>query len=285
MQENQYQQNIQPANFEQGLTQAINQGVTSGRAVEYGPRRMTFFTLILKTFAGLIGGTIGSMVFLLILLVASSVLQPLLSPAEATANEISPLFIIILMAMVFITSVISSIITPLFLSYTERERYTRVATSLYQIFMINIVIFVFISPVYFTTSLDRLEFSAYAAGIQIILSALSASLILEIMNDFRYALLGVYTTILGVLVSTAVNLMIYKLFGSATVLLFAALPITWACIGFFQGALSMTYYWYFSNWGSDFLATETSYGADYGVPEPEEEPLPEDRDGSDFFKS
>ena len=254
---------------------------------EYGPRKMSFLTLILKTFSGLAGGIAGTLVLLIIFLLASSILQPVLAPAEAAAQEISPLFIFVLMAMIFATSLISSLIAPLLLSYSERDRYTRVTTALSQIFILNIVIFAFLVPIYLTTSTTRLELTAYVAGLQVILNALASSIILELIHDYRYSLLAVYTTVLSILVAAAVNIFLYTAFG-ATILLFAALPINWTTIGFFQAALTMFYYWLYQNYGIDFLATSTSYGVDYGIPdsseEEAEEPQKEDTEGSNFLK-
>jgi len=258
-------------------------------AESYGPRQVSLFTLFAKTFMGLAGGTFGSLILLLIFLATSSVLQPVLSPAEATGEQVNPIFIVILMAMIFATTLISSLLTPWLLAYTERLRYPRIVTSIYQIFIVNLIIFAFTAPLYLTTSTTNLEFTAYAAGMQILMVSLSSALIMEILNDDRYPLLAVYTTVIGVLIATAINLFLYQMMKSATVLLFAALPITWASIGFFQAALAMIYYWYYLNWGNDFLATTTSYGTEYAGVEEEveeaEQELPEDKAGGDFFKS
>ena len=275
---------------DQGQYQQMPQQQPPASEPEYGPRKMSFFTLVLKTFAGLAGGVAGTLVLLMIFLLASSILQPVLSPAEAQAQEISPLFIFVLMAMIFATCVVSSLIAPLLISYTERERYTRVTTAMSQIFVINIVIFAFIAPIYMTTSTTRLELTAYAAGLQIILSSIGGALIMELIHDYRYSLISVYTTILGVLVATGITFFLYTGLGTAstTMLLFVALPIIWSVIGFFQGAISMFYYWLYTSYGVDFLATSTSYGSDYGIPdqseEEEEQPQHEDTEGGNFFK-
>ncbi len=283
----QYQQQM-PLN--QTYVQApIQQTAGAPQAESYGPRQVSLFTLFAKTFMGLCGGIFGSLILLLIFLASSSVLQPVLSPAEATGESVNPIFIVILMAMIFATTLISSLLTPWLLSYTERLRYPRIVTAIYQIFIVNLIIFAFTAPIYLTTSTSNLELSAFAAGLQIVMVSLSSALIMEILNDEKYPLLAVYTTVIGVLVATAVNLFLFQMMKSATVLLFAALPITWASIGFFQACLAMIYYWYYINWGNDFLASTTSYGTEYAgvqeeVEEAEEE-LPEDKAGGDFLKS
>lgn len=280
-------QNQTTVNQENGIQTAASVDAAQAVNPEFGPRRITFLTMVIKTFSGLAGGVAGTLVLLLIFLLTSSILQPVLSPAEAVANEVSPLFIFVLMAMIFSTSMISSMVGPFLMSYSERDRYTRVATALSQIFIMNLVIFAFVMPIYLTTSTTHLELTAYAAGLQIILSATASALIFELIHDSRYTLLSVYTTILGVLVATAFSFFLYSLSGpaGATILLFASLPVIWTMIGFSQGALSMFYFWLYQNYGIDFLATATSYGADYGIPDDtEEEPVREDVEGGTFLK-
>ena len=276
----------------QPLQQAAIQELPVQTEVTYGPRKLTFLTLVLKTFAGFAGGIAGTLVMLLIFLGTSSILQPILGPiagAEAAAGEASPLFVVVLMGMVFATSIVSSMVSTLLLSYTERDRYTRIATCMSQVFIINMVIFAFVLPIYLTTSTTRLELTAFAAFIQVILSTTASALILELIHDHRYALMAVYTTILAILVATGVNYFLYYITGTATVMLFAALPVYWATIGFSQAALTMIYFWIYETWGSDFLASTATFGADYGVPDTSEEEEEEamqkpDTEGSDFLK-
>lgn len=256
----------------------------------YGPRKMSFFTVVLKTFAGLVGGIAGTLVLLLIFLSTSSILQPVLGTTvenEFASGEVSPLFMVILMSMIFATSLISSMLSTFLLAYTERDRYTRIATTMSQVFIINIVIFAFVLPIYLTTSTTRLELTAFAAILQIILSAASSSLILELIHDYRYSLLAVYTTVLGVLVATGITFMLYITSGNTTVVLFAALPTLWFFIGLSQGVLAMIYYWIYQTWGSDFLANSTNFGQDYGIPdqtEEEEQIVHPDVEGGTFLK-
>jgi|WetSurMetagenome_2_1015567.scaffolds.fasta_scaffold395634_1 hypothetical protein len=258
----------------------------------FGPRKISFLTLVLKTFAGFAGGIAGTLVLLLIFLSTSSILQPVLGQAvavEAASGESSPLFMVVLMGMVFATSIVSSLLATLLLSYTERDRYTKIATTMSQVFIINIVIFAFVLPIYLTASTARVELTAFAAFMQIILSATASAMILELIHDHRYALMAVYTTILAILAALGVNFFIYYTTSNATIVLFAALPIIWSAIGFSQAALGMLYYWIYETWGSDFLASTASFGADYGIPDTSEEEAEEelkrpDVEGGNFFK-
>lgn len=256
----------------------------------YGPRKMSFFTLVLKTLAGFAGGAAGSLVLLLIFLLSSSILEPILgatAQSEVAAGEVSALFMAILMAMVLTTSMISSLLSCLLICYTERDRYTRIATTLSQIFIVNLVIFVFVLPIYLTTSTASLSLTAFAAALQIIMSATASALILELVHDRNYALVAVYSTVLAIMVAAGINFLMFVAFKNATILLFVAQPIIWALIGFAQGAFQMFYFWIFQTWGSDMLVHSATFGADYGVPdesEEEEEPVREDTEGGNFLK-
>lgn len=257
----------------------------------YGPRQLTFFHLVLKTFAGLVGGSVGTAILLVIFLAASSVLQPVLggvAEGELAAGETSPLFMVVLMVMVFTTSVASSLISTLLICYTERERYNRIATTMTQIFIMNFVIFAFVVPIYLTTSTTSISLTAYAAGLHIILSATASALILELIHETRYPLLPVYTTLLAILGALGVNFFLFFITGNATVLFFAALPVIWTSIGFSQAALTIFYRWLVQTWGTDFLASSVNYGADYGVPEErEDENKPPDKpdvEGGQFLQ-
>lgn len=290
---NQYpdQQAQNQQNYQQPEYQQVPVQQAPVQELQYGPRKMSFFTLVLKTFAGLGGGLAGSMILLLIFLLTSSTLQPILgatAETEAAAGEVSALFMAILMAMIFATSIVSSMVSTLLLCYTERDRYTRIATTMSQVFIINLVIFAFVLPIYLTTSTARLELTAFAAALQVILSATASAMILELIHDRKYALVAVYTTILAILAASGINFFVYYTLKNATMLLFIAIPIIWTLVGFMQGALQMFYFWIFQTWGSDFLASTATFGADYGVPDEsedeEEEPAREDTEGANFLK-
>ncbi len=248
---------------------------------QIGPRKLTFFMLVLKTFAGLGGGIIGATALILIFLGASSILQPVIT--NTLEGGISPLFMVVILIMMLVTTLLSGIMGTLFICYTERDRYTKISTTIMQVFIVNLVIFAFMVPVYITTATSNIELTLYTAGVQIILSAIASNLIMELIHDYKYALLSVYSIILGAITATALNILLYSITGNATILIFIALPVIWGSIGFFHGATPIFYYWIYQTWDTDFLLTTADLGQDYGIEEEEEE-LPEDVEGSKFLE-
>lgn len=260
---------------------------------ENQPPQFTFLSLITRTFAGLGGGILGSVVLLVIYILSVSIVAPVLNPS-GDVTEISPLFIFILMGMVFASTLSANLIGPFLISLTQSGKYKRVTTSLFQIFIVNIVVFIILAPIYLFSQGLGFEFMSYAAGLQIAFSVLASALVFEIIANMKYALLGVYSTIFAVLAAIAINIMVYTMFGNATILLFIALPLLWGGIGFMFGIVGMIYQWIVRTWGTDYLSTFQDYTKDYGITEAVQEaeqeaeeaaePEPVDTEGVDFLR-
>lgn len=232
--------------------------------------QFTFLNLITRTLTGIVGGIIGTAVLLVIYILTVSIVAPVLVPAGDSETTLSPLFIFILMGMIFASTLAANLISPLLISFTARDKYQRITTSLFQIFIVNIVIFLVLVPVYLFSVGIGLEFIGYAAGLQIVFSVLASALIFEIIANYKYALLGVYSTIFAVLGAIALNIMMFQATGNATILLFIALPLLWGGVGFMFGLVGLIYQWVVNTWGTDYLATFQEYSKDYGITEAEE---------------
>ena len=261
--------------------------MTSDTEQTAGPSSPSFLTLVLKTFAGLGGGIAGMVILLLIFLGASTVLQPAFNPSALGAEEIAknPLFIFVFMAMIFLTSLGANILGSVFFSFVEHEKYSRTSTSLYQIFFVNLVIFIIMAPIYLLLDArGLLDMTGVLAALHVVLSALASVMILEIIGNLRYAVVGVYGVVFSILVSTGLIMLVYEFSErNPTVVLFAALPIMWTMLGFVTVIVEMLYRWLYTLYGTDFLMSKTEYGKDYGEQEPEEEEPPPDITGSEFL--
>lgn len=250
-----------------------------------GPGEPTFLTLVLKTFAGLGGGIAGMLILLLIFLGANTVLQSAFTPDLADGAVKNPLFIFVFMAMIFLTALGSNLLGSLFFTFVDHEKYTRTSTVLYQIFFINVVIFILLAPVYLLLDArGTMDLTGFLAGFHVLMSAMASVMILEILGNLRYATVGVYGIIFSLMGSTGAILLLYEFSGrEPTFVLFATLPILWTTLGFVTVICEMFYHWLYTVYGTDFLMSKTSFGQDYGESEPEDTPPPPDVTGADFL--
>lgn len=257
-----------------------------------GPPASGFLSLVLKSFAGLGGGIVGMLILLVIFLGASTILNSgwntvIVDGSLPEGGGKNPLFIFVFMAMIFITSMISNILAPLFFSFVQSEKYTRRTTSMYQIFFMNLAIFVLLAPLYFLLdSRGSVSMVSFLAGFHVVLSALASMVILEIVGNIRYALVGFYGVIFATVMSTATVLTIFEFTGhNPTSVLFATLPLLWMAMGFYTSVCEMFYRWLWSLYGTDFMMSQVALGNDYGgaLAEAEDAPPPPDVDGADFL--
>ncbi|MFC1616121.1 hypothetical protein ACFL21_03190 [Patescibacteria group bacterium] len=258
--------------------------------ISLGPARVSIVTFLLKILAAGGGGVVGSLVLFLIFLLAQSALTPLSNIEDA--DQASAIFIFLLMIMVFLASTVGNILSTTLLGLTETEKYKRLSSSIYQVFIISIIIFVFMVPVYFLTSSINIEITTYAVALHIIISAQVSALILEIVSNYRYSLLGVYGVTFAIVISTGIMFAVTKLIDniSPAILLFSALPIVWGSIALVHTLVNNIYGWIARTYDKDFLSTQTLYGKDYGREveetdeEIEEKPKTKDGAGADFLR-
>lgn len=253
---------------------------------ELGPADVSFATFLLKLIAGAAGGILGSLLLLLIFVLASSIMSPITNSANF-GEYVSPIFVFILLMMVFLSSTVGNILSIWLLALTERSKYTRISSAIYQIFIISIVVFLLMVPVYFITASSDLRITAFAVALHIIITAQVSALILEIVSNPKYTLVGLYGVTFSIIVAAAVMFFLSGIVESPQILLFAALPVVWGSIAFVQTVFTMLYGWIARTYDKDFLSTQTEYGDDYGEEEVEEEdktPKAKDEEGGDFLR-
>jgi len=258
--------------------------VQAEQLVEVGPPRMTFSTFLLRVLAGGAGGSIGALILLVIFMFAASVLQPVTS-GEAL-EYVSPIFVFVIMIMVFLASTASSLLSVFLMSLTEKDKYVRTRSAIYQVFILSVMIFLLMVPIYLLAANLDVKIVAYAVALHIILAAQLSAIILEIVSDYKYSLVGVYGVTFSIIVSALVMVAIYGMLNYSVLIFFLALPIVWVSIAIFQSIFTMIYGWIARLYDKDFLSTKMVYGDDYGkeVVEEPEAPHAVDEAGADFLK-
>lgn len=252
--------------------------------------KMNFVKFVFKIFAGLGGGLAGMMLVLVIYLATSSFLEPL-SKAQEGSVGVSPIFLFILLLMVFLGSLGGNILGALFTYFVDRNKYQKIYSTIIQIVISNVILLFLLVPIYFFAAGISTSFVAYVAALHFILAAQVSNLTLEIAANPQYGLLGVYSTVIAIVFSMIVLFAIYSLNENGTVLLFAALPVIWTAIGFSGGMVDAIYGWIVKTWGIDFASSNTRYGRDYSpkllreeAEAEEEKEENKDMSGSDFLK-
>lgn len=226
-----------------------------------GPPPVTLPIFILRTFSALGGGILGSVIILGIFVLSSSILQPVFQ-AEVALGEIPPLFIFVFMAMMFLSSLGASLVANLLTILSDKKKYRKLASALYQIFIVNILIFIFMLPLYLLIARLDLTTLPYIAGLHLILSAQASVLVLEIVSNYKYSILGVYGVIFGSLIGLILIAISFKIIPNLVFVLLLTLPVLWLSIGLLMNIVNLFYQGLYNLYGVDFLSAETGYGGD-----------------------
>lgn len=242
------------------------------------PYQPTTVSLLLRILSGFLGGVSGTIIMAAIFLVSSSTIKPAFQ-SNATGEEIGGLFIFVFMGMIFLGVTSATIMVTVLSAISERGKYTRLSSALYQIFIINVIIFVLLAPIYVMVSGAGLMMAGYIAAFHAMVSAIASVMILELIGNPAHALLGVYSVVLGLLgmagfvVLTFLSLSITS--NPAVIVLFAGLPFVWTSLGAASALTELCYKFIYSLYGVDFLRTDVPYGRDVigGV---EDEPTQEE---------
>lgn len=254
---------------------------------DLGPQKISFPAFVLKLLAGGGGGAVGAVILLVIFMLAGTILEPLTNTEALDAGYVSPIFVFIVMIMVFLATTVSNILSVLLLGLTERGKYGKLSTAIYQVFIVSVVIFLLMVPVYFIAASGGVGLAGYAVALHIIISAMISALILEIVSNYKYSLVGVYGVGFSIVISGGVLFALSGIVQSTAILLFIALPVVWGSIAFTLSIVTMLYGWIARTYDKDFLSTETLYGKDYGEPEQteeEEKPKKKDSAGAEFLR-
>jgi len=229
------------------------------------PREIKFSLLFFKSLAGFGVGIIGMIVLLIFVLIALG---------TASDGQIQgPFLSFAAIVMGFITSIVTNSLGAFLFGMLDREKYPEIRGVLRHIILLNIIIFIFLLPVYFFTiiGLGELRMIFLIASLQLIVSSLASMLTLDLSNSTspRENFIAIYGIVFSVLLTIVTMMGAYLLgqeFSSAaelamggsggkgvTIVLFAVLPTTWFLFGVFTGTVEMVYRWIYKTWGFDSL--------------------------------
>lgn len=229
--------------------------------------------VFVNTIIGMGSGLLGTIVLGLILLLTWSIVGEVLMPTSHQATnefgevlshkqETHPLFLSVVIWAVFMAALAANILRTVLVSVLE-EHYTARATSITQVSVGNILLLLFMIPVYLLVSSNYGAGGvAFAALAHCVLSVLFSYLAMDVLALKRYLLVSLHGNMAG-LVLFFVSISAFSL-ENPTILAFVSLPLLLGMMSLGNGLTHLIYFWFADAYGNDILDSEKRFGNDYG---------------------
>jgi len=213
----------------------------------FGPRKIILSDIALNTLWALIAGFIWSIIILIIVFATSSLISipNTFDAARLDGWSNNPMFPFVLSFITFFTTMISFFIGATILHMTDPTRYKNSTTAYGQIWIFGIITYLFFTPIYIYTGLINYDYIMIVFIIHCITLSLWNSLILELINNYRYILVWFYGSFIWVFFTSILTIIIFSSVegGRAKLLsLLIILPLVNTSLTFFKWMFEFLYF-------------------------------------------
>lgn len=223
-----------------------------------GPRNISLTDVWISSLGTMIAGFIGSIVVILIVFLSSSIINIPNTMAQASLAgwTTNPIFPFILSFITFISLLITTFISAKVLTMTDGEKYKSSSEIYGQIGIFWIILYICLTPIYIYTWLQSYDNIMIIFIIHVLLFAFWASLLLEVLNNYRYILLGLYGNFIALSISGSLSfLLFYSLSSSKAklMILLVMIPLIYTLITLLRALFEFVYYQYYHLTNLDWL--------------------------------
>jgi len=223
----------------------------------FWPPKVVFSEVILNTFGAFIAWIIWSIALLIMVFSISSVIDV---PATFASQKIwwatNMLFPFIMSLLALISGMITTISTYKFLNLLSKEKYKNTILHLWQIAFFSILVYIFVAPAYIYGWIIDYNNIMYVFILHMVILIFWTAVILEVMNNYRYVLTGIYWSFIAIFITLLFSIVIFSLFSwwfaKLMVLLFL-IPLINSSITFIKEIFQLLYFKYYKYTWNDFL--------------------------------
>ncbi len=240
--------------------------------MEQEKRPLTFSLFFLRLLSGIIGGSVGTLALFIVYFIMINVMPK--------AEGVSSMSLFVIIVMTFVGTLTANTVTAAMVTFMDNEKYNRRKTIIMHIFLFNLVLFFLTIPLYLLGTLSKITNGI--AAIHFLISAFVSALIMEVIAGYKYSLLGIYSTALGVFVSIGIALLMMAGAVPSITIMFVAMPGVWFILQLVGGITELIYDNFVKFYGVKALDIQTDIGGDEELePKEEEEDDEEEEDEKD----
>jgi len=214
----------------------------------FWPEKVEFKDVIINSLWAFIAWVIGSISMLLIAVFMSSFIDVVWGFSWGELGlKTSAIFTFFVSIIALIWTSISIFMTYIFLHYTSAEKYKRSLIIFGQLSFFIIFMYFLVTPIYVVKGLENYENLMFIYLGHILVLAFGTSLLMEVLNKYRYVLIGIYGSFLWLVVSWIFTMYIFNSFSGSfakLITLLVLLPVVNFLMIFFKHTFEFLYYQY-----------------------------------------
>jgi hypothetical protein len=216
-------------------------------------KKLTFQNIIINALWSLIAWIIWSIIILMITFFLSNIIPIVATFKEAEAwLKTSWIFPLILSIITLIWTTITILLTYKIANLTAPEKYRKNIIILGQISFFAFITYIFITPVYILTWMQDYDNIMVIFLFHTIIVVFWTSIILEVLNNYRYILTWIYWSFVGLFISMIITLYVFSSFTNwlaKLISLVILLPVINFSTTFFKQLFELLY-WYYNKYSN-----------------------------------
>ncbi len=217
--------------------------------MSFGPKKISIQDVALNSLGVCIAGFIWSILILLIVFATSSFFSVpgTFDQARLDGGSNNPLFPFVLSFITFIATMVSLLLSAVFLHMIDSEKYKRGNIVYGQLAFFGLLTYICITPIYIYTGLLNYDNIMIIFIFHAIILAFWSSILLELLNNYRYILTGFYGSFIALFFTSIIIIALFSSMESwyAKLLsLLIILPLINASLTFFKWIFELGYYHY-----------------------------------------
>ena len=217
--------------------------------MSFWPKSISIQDIWLSSLWALIAGFIGSIIILLIVFMISSMISipATFEQSRGTWITTNPMFPFVLSFITFVATMVTLIVSAIFGHMIDPERYSWNRISYGQLGFFGILTYVFITPIYIYTWLMSYDNIMIIFIIHCMVLTFWSSLLLEILNNYRYVLTWFYGSFIALFFT---SILVVSMFSSMEsgyaklISLLVILPLINVSLVFFKWLFELAYFHY-----------------------------------------
>lgn len=225
--------------------------------MSFWPKQLKFQNILINSLGSLIAGIIGSIIILVVTFLVSHVISIPGTFEQARAGiQTSSIFPILLSVITLIWTTTTVILTYVITHLIEPERYKKNIVILWQIIFFSFLSYFLITPVYIYAWMQDYDNIMIVFLLHTIVVTFGTSIILEILNNYRYILTGVYGSFVGLFISIILTVWVFSSFSGGLaklISLILLLPLINFSTTFFKQIFEYMYFHYHTYTNQDQL--------------------------------